>query len=444
MSVLEQFAACAATGKIAEPSHQAVSLHVTDTVGAWVAGARTAEGKMLLRFLAQDGPRSGQAALLDRVMLNCALARLSEIDDIHLASTTTPGAVIVPATLTLFSALPGAHASALHEAIVTGYEAIVRLGLALDGPTILYRGIWPTYFTAAFGVAAAAARLLQLDERQSAHALGTALAIASPGVGHQGGGQISRWLLLGHAARNGAMAAFAAQAGFTADLELLDKEFLSSVYGISPRAAALTEDLGKSAAIDAVSFKPWCAARQTMAASQATREIIEGGVAPGDIAAIAIAVPPPYLKMVNHGVVKGERSSHLTSAPYQVAQAITAPEARYRLEPEEFSEAVRSLMGKVTVEADESLRAHYPKAWPARVIVTTASQRHEKLMLHVPGDPERPFDERDVVRKFSRVLTPLLGEQPAAALAARSLEVAKTGDGAATLVAEIESACAGR
>jgi 2-methylcitrate dehydratase PrpD len=368
---------------------------------------------------------------------------LSEIDDIHLASTTTPGAVVVPATLTLLSALPGTRAAALSQAVVAGYEAMVRLGHALDGPTILYRGIWPTYVTAAFGVAAAAARVLELDERQSAHALGMALAMASPGVGHQGGAQISRWLLLGHAARNGAMAAFAAQAGFTADPQLLEKDFFSSVYAITPRAAALTADLGKSAAIDRVSFKPWCAARQTMAASQATRELVQSGITPAEIAAIAIAVPPPYLKMVNHGVVKGDRASHLTSAPYQVALAATAPQAAYALEPSEPSAAVAALMGKVSVQADESLRVHFPKAWPARVVLSTAAQRHEKLMLHVPGDPERPFQERDVLSKFSRVLAPLLGEAASGALAARSLEAATKTAGVAELVAEIERACAG-
>ena len=36
---------------------------------------------------------------------------------------------------------------------------MVRLGLAIGGPTVLYRGIWPTYFAAPFGVAAVAARL---------------------------------------------------------------------------------------------------------------------------------------------------------------------------------------------------------------------------------------------------------------------------------------------
>ena len=39
---------------------------------------------------------------------------------------------------------------------------MIRLGVAIDGPSVLYRGIWPTYFAAPFGVAAVAARLMRL------------------------------------------------------------------------------------------------------------------------------------------------------------------------------------------------------------------------------------------------------------------------------------------
>ena len=51
----------------------------------------------------------------------------------------------------------------LAAAIVAGYEAMIRLGAAIDGPSVLYRGIWPTYFAAPFGAAAVAARLFRLD-----------------------------------------------------------------------------------------------------------------------------------------------------------------------------------------------------------------------------------------------------------------------------------------
>ena len=110
-------------------------------------------------------------------------------------------------------------------AILAGYEAMTRLGRAIDGPAILYRGIWPTYFAAPFGIAAVAARLFRLDARQTANALALALTFAAPGVGHHNAATTSRWLAVGNAARNGLAAAQAAQAGFTSDLNLLDGDF---------------------------------------------------------------------------------------------------------------------------------------------------------------------------------------------------------------------------
>jgi 2-methylcitrate dehydratase PrpD len=430
MSILEQLAG--APVAVDERTRRVIRLQIADTVGAWLAGARTSEGRALVRFVS---PRPGREGVLDRVMLNCAVTRLSEIDNIHLASGTTPGAVIVPAALTIAAALQVRRSDALEEAILAGYEAVIRLGLAIEGPKVLYRGIWPTYFTAGLGVAAVASRLIGLSATQGSHALGMALARAAPNVGQQGGPSMSRWLLFGEAARTGAAAALAAQAGFTGDPGLLDREFLTQVYGITPRAEAWTGAV--PTAMDGISYKPWCAARQTMAAVQATKEIGAAGVAAPDIETITVGVPPAYLKMVNHGVVEGDRSSYLTSAPYQVALALLAPDTAYALEqsPAALGEPLRAAMGRVRVIADDSLMAHFPRTWPAKVTVSARSGSHEKLMLHVPGDPERPFAEADVAEKFRRVLSPSLG----AAETGRLLERALQAQDPAALVAEIEA-----
>ena len=64
----------------------------------------------------------------------------------------TPGAIVVPSALTIAASLPDVTTDDLAAAIVAGYEAMIRLGAAIDGPSVLYRGIWPTYFAAPFGV----------------------------------------------------------------------------------------------------------------------------------------------------------------------------------------------------------------------------------------------------------------------------------------------------
>src|SRR6266567_8146422 len=262
-----------------DPLRDLVELHLIDTVGAWIASTRTSEGANLLRFRAMvcANGRVGEALALD-LATRCALARLSEIDDIHLPSMITPGAIVIPGALTLAGALPAVAADDVIAAILAGVEAMTRLGHAVDGPAILYRGIWPTYFAAPFGIAAVAARLFKLDAEASAHALALALTLAAPAVGHHNAATTARWFAVGNAARNGLNAALAAQQGFTSDRKLLEGRVLPDVLGITPAVAALTDGLGERTALTEVSFKPWCAARQTMAATQALKDIVARGV----------------------------------------------------------------------------------------------------------------------------------------------------------------------
>ena len=248
-----------------EGVREKLGLHLVDTVGAWIAATRTPEGKKLIAFRG----RMPSPNLSDDLATHCALVRLSEIDDIHLPSMTTPGSVVIPAALTMASALPNAAVDQVPAAMLAGYEAMIRLGLAIKGPDVLYRGIWPTYFGAGFATAAAVARLLRLDAQQTAHALALALTAAAPSVGQHHAATTARWLSVGNAARTGLNAAFAAQAGFTADLNLLQSRLFPDVYGMTPDIAIMA---GDALTFTQVSFKPWCAARQTMAATQALRE----------------------------------------------------------------------------------------------------------------------------------------------------------------------------
>ncbi|MBV9970109.1 MAG: MmgE/PrpD family protein [Xanthobacteraceae bacterium] len=391
-----------------------IAFHVADTAGALVAATATAEGKAVIAFHRelQSLAGAGGADPLNDIALQCALARLSEADDIHLASMMTPGAIVIPTAFILAARLDTAGAPEVAAAILAGYEAMIRLGRAIDGPAVLYRGIWPTYFAAAFGTAAVGARLLRLTARETAHALAAALTMSAPAVGQHHAATTARWLCVGQAARKGVTAALAARCGFTADLDLLRSQFLPGVYGIAPDLAALTDATAEQPAFAEVSFKPWCAARQTMAATQAFREGLENGIAVDEITAITAAVLPPHLKMIDHGVKEGDRASFMTSLPYQMALAVLQPQAQFALSTPSttLSPALQSLMSRITVIADDSLLAHYPAEWPARVLIVTARGRHEILIRHVPGDPGRRMDEPSLKHKFDRLTAPVLGE----------------------------------
>ena len=442
MSALERLAeAIASCEARSDALRETVALHVIDTIGAWVASARTTEGLALLRFRAAMRERGHAGRALD-LATRCALARLSEIDGIHLSSMITPSAIVIPATLTLAEAMPAVTADDVTAAILAGTEAMTRLGRAVDGPAILYRGIWPTYFAAPFGVAAAAARLFRLDKQATANALALALMLGAPGVGHHGAATTARWFAIGQAACNGLAAALAAQQGFTSDRSLLEGQFLSGIYGVTPDVAALTDGLGERLALTEVSFKPWCAARQTMAATQALKEIIEAGVAPAAMDEIVVSVLPPHLKMIDHGVVAGDRASHLTSVQYCMTVAALAPDLAFDVQqaPAALPPAVHGFMAKIKVAADEALLADYPRLWPARVRVSAGSAQHERMVTHVPGDPARAFDRARVREKFLRFARPALAAEEAEHMLTRC-DAALLRAAFTPLVGEIERIC---
>ena len=169
-----------------------------------------------------------------------------------------------------------------------------------------------------------------------------------------------------------------------------------------------------------------------MAAAQAAREIVEEGVSPAEMSELVVGVPPAYLKMIDHGIAPGDRTSCLTSVSYQVALAALDPDATLDTAQvrETLPEAIGGFMAKISVRADEELLRHYPRSWPARLAVATSSGKREKLVLHIPGDPERPLDELQVAAKFWRSTTRILGEPAAENLLRRCLAALDEGPGA--------------
>ena len=98
----------------ARSSPDVIDLHVKDTLAAFLAGVRTKEGQALSELY---GRRADPAELAAAA---AAIARLSECDDIHLASCVTPGSVVIPVAL----ALAGNRGEDdFNRAVAAGYAA---------------------------------------------------------------------------------------------------------------------------------------------------------------------------------------------------------------------------------------------------------------------------------------------------------------------------------
>src|SRR5580692_11660637 len=290
VSVIGELAAFVAGAKASGlPAHEREQqrLHVVDTAVAALAGACIAEGQALQKL-------GDAGSLAGRIGRQAAATRLTEIDDIHLPSCVTPSAGVVPVALALAAHAQKFDPGEIASAIWAGTEIATRLGVAVQGPQILYRGIWPTYLGAPLAAAATASRVMGLNEARTGHALSLAVMLMAGGVGRIHGAPSGRWFLYANAVAGGVAAAQAARADFRGDLEVLEKTWLTDTHGIALDQAQLTEKLGASSVYTQLSLKPFCSAKQAIAAVDAFRTLLGRGIRPDAISKVQVRVPPSY------------------------------------------------------------------------------------------------------------------------------------------------------
>ena len=197
-------------------------LLLCDYLGVAAAGAgaassfaaRRANGLHAGRALV-EGLRGGRRLDgIDAAFLNALSAHALELDDTHEPASLHPGVVIWPVVLALADEL-GCSCDAALDAAAVGYDVVCTLGEMLGGQTAYARGFHPTGVCGAFGAAAAASRLLELDQHQVAAAFGIAGTSASGSLEYLSEGSWTKRLNPGLAAVNGIRAARLAATGFT-------------------------------------------------------------------------------------------------------------------------------------------------------------------------------------------------------------------------------------
>jgi 2-methylcitrate dehydratase PrpD len=318
--------------------------------------------------------------------------------------------VTVPTALSLARELGEFDPVEVASAIWIGTELMTRLGAAIDGARVLYRGLWPTYFTAPLAAAAIAARMWRLDEAQTAHALSLALMLAAGRSGRFQGKLPGRSVILAIAVTNGLRAAAAASADVGGDPDLLDGPWLRDAQGLDANAAMLTQGLGKGSVYAQMTLKPFCSAKQSIAAVEALISLLDQGLPPDAITAVRVCVPPPYSRMIAMKAEAGARSSTIVSAAFQMGLAAYRRERLYDIERADVvRDAAVAFAAKVEIAADEALLEYFPANFPAEIEVTAGGQVSRQRITAASGDPERPLDDAALLDKAERVSQQMSG-----------------------------------
>jgi 2-methylcitrate dehydratase PrpD len=302
----------------------------------------------------------------------------------------------------------------LLTAVVAAYEVANRVGAAVH-PAATRKGWFP--MAAGFGAAAGAARLLRLDPRRTADAIGAA-AFFTPLVFLEQvfGGFTIKLAFAGQLARAGVEAGLLAEAGLTGWDEVLESpRGFAALLVDHPNLEVLTAELGSRWTILDVHHKAYAACRHTHGAAQACQELAVAHQL--DVRAIAEVEVRTYqvaLDLVNRPTAAQSSGVLCTlSLPYVAAVALTdrtVGAAQYR--PERICDPeLQRLASRVRLVLDPELEALYPEYTATAVQVRMQDGRVYQRRIDIPlGDPRVDFPARILHEKFIASVGPSLGE----------------------------------
>ncbi|WP_084000229.1 MmgE/PrpD family protein [Actinomadura kijaniata] len=402
-----------------------VTGRVLDVLGNCLAGlAEGGSGEAVLVAVRDwaGTPRAGVVGTADRLpapgaaLVNGTLAHALDFDDTHLPSVLHPSASVVPAALAAAEET-GAGGAELLAAVAAGIEICVRLGMASYLPEIrnsafFERGQHATSICGTLAAAAAAALLYGLDAGGVADAIGVAASMGSGVIeANRTGGTVKR-VHCGWAAHAGVAAAALARAGITGPPTVLEGRFGFFRAWLDGRydADALLGGLGERWEAPRTVYKPYPSNHFTHPAIDCALALRDGGLDPGDIAAIELGLPAPTLRTVAEP--REEKARPRTpyhakfSGPFTVATALLGG-GGLGVHLDDFTEetlrdpARLALAAKVACVADERAGAVFPTAFAAVLRVRTrGGATLEHRVDSSRGGPGHPLTRAELLTKF--------------------------------------------
>jgi 2-methylcitrate dehydratase PrpD len=381
--------------------HEAVR-SLVNYLGCALAGARHDAVNIALAALAPFAgpPQAGLAGRRERLdcphaaLVNGMSAHVLDFDDTHLRTLMHPSVPVAPTLLALAERVPMTGADFLH-AFVLGVDVECRIANSIY---FAHNVDWYITGTAGpFGAAAAAGRVLGLDERGMARAFGIA---ASQAAGlREMAGTMCKSFVHGRAACNGMLAAFLAASGFTSSERALEApRGFAGVLAPEHRLEEVTAQLGERYEIVLNTYKPY-------ACGVVAHPVIDGcialrngyGLRTDDIAAVALRVHPLALKLTGEREPRSGLESKW-SLYHSAAIALSdgaASEGQYT-DGRVRDPAVARLRERVTAEPDAGLNED--EAY-VRIMLRDGRQVAHHVE-HAIGSRANPMSDRDLDRKF--------------------------------------------
>jgi 2-methylcitrate dehydratase PrpD len=388
--------------------------------GCAVGAARheSAEAALAGVKMLQPAPQSsilGRAEKVDMAsaaLVNGITSHTFDFDDTHLKTIIHPAGPVASALLAL-AEVTGATGRQVIDALVLGIDVACRIGNCMY-PDHYDRGWHITGSTGTVGAAAACARLLGLDEKRTAWALGIA---ASQPVGmREQFGTMAKPFHPGAAARAGLTSALLASNGFTASPKALEapRGFIQTV-SVKHDWSEITGELGRRFEISYNTYKPFACGIVIHPTIDAATQLRALGVKPGEVERVELKVHSLVLELTG----KKEPQDGL-QGKFSVYHGFAAGLVFGRAGEGEYEDAIVTrpdmvaLRRKVQATVDDSIDE-------ASADVTAFLQDGRKVHVfveHAIGSLERPMTDGDLEAKLHGLADPVIGAAAANALVA--------------------------
>ncbi|MFI5614868.1 MmgE/PrpD family protein [Amycolatopsis sp. NPDC051903] len=431
-SALAEFSAGLHYEDLPAPVRRAAQWHLVDTIGVAIAGADPAEttgaalGKLARQWRSDAGATvlgAGETARPESAaLLNGSLAQALEMDDKHGSSLARPGSTVTPAVLAVAQDR-GQRLDEVLTAMAAGYETMIRLGF-VAGKRFLARGYHTSSLIGGFGSVAAIGRLTGLDAPHIADAFGIAGTFASGIQESTRTGSTSKILHGGWGAHAGIVATDLAAAGITGPSTVFEGDFGFFHTHLTPIEDELdwrtpADGLGTRWHLPDTAIKPYPCCQLMHSFIAGVKELLvefaAAGITHADIDKVTCLLAEPGLTLVTQ---PADRKTHPQephearfSLPYVVASALVRGDvglSTFRV-PALSDPAVGALADKIVTAEDPD--SDYPKHCPAVIEVKAGDRTFTKRVPYHPGCAEAPLADDDVLTKFERNTTWLLGAQ---------------------------------
>ena len=332
--------------------------------------------------------------ILNASLVNGISAHVFDFDDTHVRATH-PSAPVYPAVLALaeWRKLSGAD---LVHAFVLGVETECRVALSVF-PEHYDIGWHITGTAGVFGAAAAAGKLLGLNEQQMTWALGIA-ATQSSGL-REMFGTMCKSLHPGAAARNGLMAALLASRNFTSSNQGIEAPCgFAHVTSTQFDASVITDGLGEHFELMNNMYKPFACGVVVHAAIDGCLQLRkEHGIRFEDIEKVELTVCPIVLKLTAK-----EKPQTGLEGKFSIFHAAAVALVQGAGGEAQFSDAavqdprVIAIRDRVTLNPDPGLTR-------LKAIVKVVSKDGKSVTCRIEdalGTLERPMSDGDIEQKF--------------------------------------------